>query len=1450
MQFKMPLNLKPPNFVYEEPNKFFAQFKRFCILSGLETVMARELLLYVIGECPKADWLAARLEAELQGEDVKEMLEFAERYVLKLLQPEVLKTHVLQSMEGRKLREEETPREYVESLRSQLKQVLPDLSEESLTRLLIVQAVKGVPPSWASKLGDEDFTSVDQLVQHMTLLKVSTKSLAQATPARRVYERTCYKCRKPGHLAKNCYSSDDAQKCGKCTLRGHSEENCRTKCRKCHKTGHIAKNCVSTTSRRVTVGKTMTLEVELNGHHLKGVLDCGSERTLVSEATAREVGLKRQPSRVRVVGAGQESLKVHGCASCDVTVSDSGGTVSLEVLIVECGDKVLLGTDFLRAAEIRIDFASGEVTCFGVPISQAPVTVCRCVTEDGLDLEEEMQETDYLHESLQESKTCKNQQESQVKLGHLTQEKEEQVLQVLKKYDVFTREGMELGRVDLIEHNIELSERPRTKKVYPVPPALREKVDKQVQDMLKKGVIRECQSPYASPILLVKKKGTDDYRFCTDFRELNRCTVKDCFPLPRVESLLASVGTDMCWFSQLDQTAAYWQVKLAEDAQLKTAFLTEQGQYCYQTLAFGMCNGPATYQRLMTKIFKDLLHKSVVIYLDDTLLFSRTFSEHLKLLEEVCSRLESYGIRLNPRKCSFAQKEVKFLAHIISEGCIRPAESNVEAISKYKKPTTKTEVLRFLGMVGYFRHLIPRFSVRAAPLTDLTRGEQMKWTEEADVAFRDLCEAISSHPVVRPADSSLPFRVTTDACARGWGATLSQVTASEEYVVAYASGKWTSAEEKYPTTQQELLAVIRAVHRFRYFVTGTKFTVVTDHQALKWLWGLQEPSGRLARWIMYLSQFDLHIEHRPGACIPHADALSREAIEAPVRYTAADEAEGAAGGEDVEGPGERQRSDEDVRLQEDAPQAGTRDGVAERATRDGFGLPTELQQATEADPVLSAVKHCLRTGELTHDGLGPSGVYYLRDRDNLFVRDGLVYRQSCQDREPQILVPESMQERVIKLSHDLPMSAHFGVKRTVHQLTRRYYWYNLKASVRDYCRRCLSCARVKRPNRPTREGVGCVPVLGEPFAQWSADILGPLPRTEAGNVYILVVSDLFTKWVETYCIPDQKATTVADCFVDLISRFGVPKSILTDRGTNFESALVKRICEMLGISKVRCTAAHPQTDGQTERFNRTLCDSLTHYVNANQTDWDRWVGVCVSAFRFSQHSTTGYSPFELTHGVEPRVPVVSEIVDDSQELTCSTYQEYVNGLRRRLATDRSRALSSLENRQQQSMVPGSSDIQLHDQVMLKVQAVKRGRTKKLSDRFTGPFVVVKVMRPDYVIKRGRKQLFVHGSNLKKVDSSVRDDVQTDVSVRVPVADVSVHSAEVADEPLRPLFADDVRGSPADVAADAADVASDASVCSDSESDGEPVRRESHVAPAPIPVTRSGRQVRRPTRLDL
>jgi len=295
-------------------------------------------------------------------------------------------------------------------------------------------------------------------------------------------------------------------------------------------------------------------------------------------------------------------------------------------------------------------------------------------------------------------------------------------------------------------------------------------------------------------------------------------------------------------------------------------------------------------------------------------------------------------------------------------------------------------------------------------------------------------------------------------------------------------------------------------------------------------------------------------------------------------------------------------------------------------------------------------------------------------------------------------------------------------------------------------------------------------------------------------------------------------------------------------GTNFESTLVKTICQRLGISKLRCTVAHPQTDGQTERFNRTLCDSLTHYVSANQRDWDRWVGVCVSAFRFSRHSTTGYSPFELVYGQDPRVPVLSEVVDDVDTLTCGTYREYVHGLERRLTVDRANALRALEIRQERSTVPNTSDIQVGDKVMLKVQAVKRGTAKKLANRFSGPYVVVKVQRPDYVIRRGRKRKFVHGSNLKKVDASVCDDLVAAatgaVGDAVVGAAVSLSDMCCADDAVRVAAEqaalldeqDDVDGAAADVVVET-DVSSDDEVVA--------VRQ-----PSPR-VTRYGRQSRPP-----
>ena len=430
-----------------------------------------------------------------------------------------------------------------------------------------------------------------------------------------------------------------------------------------------------------------------------------------------------------------------------------------------------------------------------------------------------------------------------------------------------------------------------------------------------------------------------------------------------------------------------------------------------------------------------------------------------------------------------------------------------------------------------------------------------------------------------------------------------------------------------------------------------------------------------------------------------------------------------------------------------------------------------MRDASARDPVVSAVIRSLESGE-TCQSDSDEARFYLSERQRPFmsVRDGVLVRSSIDGLEPQVVVPGSLRASLVALAHGSPLCGHFGVHRTLKRFTSHYFWFNIKSDVRRHCRQCVECARVKRPTRPSREGVSRVPVVGEPFWQWSADFLGPLPRTAKGNVFILVLSDLFTKDVLCYALSDQCATTVADCIIDLISRFGVPAELLTDQGRQFESSLIRIVCQRLGIKKLRTSPYHPQCDGQTERFNRTLCDSLTFLVSKNQSDWDVWLPVAVGAYRTSVHSTTGFSPFELVHGAKPRTPVVSEF-DDGRTLCCQSYAEYLSRLSRHLNI-REQAKLNIERCQNRTVVPGDSQFSEGDKVMLKVHAVKRGLSKKLADRFKGPYMIISCRSPNYLIRRGREKKFVHGCHLKKVDMS--DEVS------VPKQDVgNVDSSDTA-----------------------------------------------------------------------
>ncbi|KAL0199491.1 hypothetical protein M9458_008031, partial [Cirrhinus mrigala] len=420
------------------------------------------------------------------------------------------------------------------------------------------------------------------------------------------------------------------------------------------------------------------------------------------------------------------------------------------------------------------------------------------------------------------------------------------------------------GQTNVITHEIRtppgviIRQRP-----YRVPEARRQAIEEEIQQMLKLGVIEPSRSPWSSPVVMVPKPdGT--LRFCNDFRRLNEVSEFDGYPMPRVDELLDRLGRAR-FITTLDLTKGYWQVPLAEDAKPKTAFSTPSGHWQHRTLPFGLHGAPATFQRLMDIVLRP--HQPyAAAYIDDVVIHSEHWDEHLSHLRRVLTELRRAGLTANPQKCHLAFSKAKYLGYRVRRGLIKPQPRKVEAIQTAPRPSTKTQVRAFLGLAGYYRCFIPNFSSLASPLTDLTRKgqpEKIEWSPEAEVAFQRVKEALTSEPVLRAPDFNCPF--LEQSCLKD----------GEEHPVIYISRKLTKAERNYAAVEKEALAVKWAVLELRYYLLGRRFTLVTDHAPLQWMARTKETNARVTRWFLALQDFHFDVRHRSGASNANADGLSR-----------------------------------------------------------------------------------------------------------------------------------------------------------------------------------------------------------------------------------------------------------------------------------------------------------------------------------------------------------------------------------------------------------------------------------------------------------------------------------------------------------------------------------------------------------------------------------------------
>ena len=353
-------------------------------------------------------------------------------------------------------------------------------------------------------------------------------------------------------------------------------------------------------------------------------------------------------------------------------------------------------------------------------------------------------------------------------------------------------------------------------------------------------------------------------------------TRQDAYPLPRIDATL-DVLAGAQYFTTLDLASGYWQVELEEENKEKTAFSTPFGHYEFNVMPFGLTNAPPTFQRLMDCVLAGLSPEQCLIYLDDIIVFSQTFQGHLQRLSNVLQQLRKAGLKLRVCKCHYAGTEVHFLGHVVSAAGISPDTEKIRAVSDFPVPRDEKQLKEFLGLSNYYRRFVENYSQIAEPLYKLTRktSNGFQWNAMCQQAFEDLRQKLTSPPVLAYPMFNLPFIVHTDASDGAIGAVLSQIQEGEEHVIAYWSRQLQKAERNYSTIEREALAVVAAVKDFYPYLYGFHFTLVTDHNPLTSLRGLDDVHGRLTRWMTFLQQFDFQFKYRPGRQHGNADALSR-----------------------------------------------------------------------------------------------------------------------------------------------------------------------------------------------------------------------------------------------------------------------------------------------------------------------------------------------------------------------------------------------------------------------------------------------------------------------------------------------------------------------------------------------------------------------------------------------
>ncbi|KAI3762600.1 hypothetical protein L1987_53037 [Smallanthus sonchifolius] len=665
------------------------------------------------------------------------------------------------------------------------------------------------------------------------------------TVERKEYDRGLPRCKRCGnHHAGVCI------KCGKCDKFGHTTQACRSNnrtgkikpgCFVCGDLKHFKKDCpkwknqnnAQAPGRAFMMGardarqdpNIVTGTFPINNHYASVLFDSGADMSFVSNDFKSLLGIKAsnldQNYTIKLANGKfiETGEVIRGCTLCL-----ENHTFSIDLLPVELGSfDIVIGMDWLskNLAKIvcfekivRIPLPSGEILSIQGERCRTMLKTINC-----------MKAHKYLR----------------------------------KGYCAF------------LAHIFERKPEERRLEDIPIVRDYSEELSSQLQELLDKGFIRPCFSPWGAPVLFVKKKdGT--FRMCIDYRELNKLTIKNRYPLPRIDDLFDQLQGSS-FYSKIDLRSGYHQLKIQEEDIPKTAFRTRYGHYEFLVMPFGLTNAPVVFMDLMNRVCKPYLDKFVIVFIDDILIYSRTKEEHEHHLKLILELLRNEKLYAKFSKCEFWIQEVHFLRHVINKKGIHVDPSKIEAIKNWEAPRTPTEVRQFLGLAGYYRRFIENFSKIALPLTTLTqKNKKFDWTDKQESAFQLLRQKLCSAPILSLPEGTGNFIVYCDVSHQGLGCVLMQ----KEKVIAYASRQLKVHEKNYTTHDLELGAVVFALKIWRHYLYGTKCTIFTDHKSLQHIFNQKELNMRQRRWVELLNDYDCDIKYHPGKANVVADALSHK----------------------------------------------------------------------------------------------------------------------------------------------------------------------------------------------------------------------------------------------------------------------------------------------------------------------------------------------------------------------------------------------------------------------------------------------------------------------------------------------------------------------------------------------------------------------------------------------